>query len=194
MRQVEHSLTWGEPPEQVADKIASVRRRAALAGRTVRFGIRPHFIVHETEEAAWAAADGSIAHVSDAQIEQAQKRFLQQMDSVGQRRMSELHGGRRDRLRVAPNLWAGIGLVRSGAGTALVGSPENVVARIREYQALGIETIVGAGYPHLESAYETAELLFLLLGIGRYGAGKLDTQINEFAVSGGAVPRRQVAV
>ncbi len=82
-------------------------------------------------------------------------------DSVGQRRMTALHGGgRRDKLEIAPNLWAGIGLVRRGAGTALVGDPQTVAARLREYQALGIDTIIASGYPHLEEAYKVAELLF----------------------------------
>jgi alkanesulfonate monooxygenase len=77
--------------------------------------------------------------------------------------MAALHGGRRDRLEVSPNLWAGVGLVRGGAGTALVGSPEEVAARIAEYAALGVETFIFSGYPHLEEAYRVAELLFPLL-------------------------------
>jgi alkanesulfonate monooxygenase len=82
------------------------------------------------------------------------------MDSVGQRRMAKLHGGRRDRLEISPNLWAGVGLVRGGAGTALVGDPQTVAARIAEYQALGVDTIILSGYPHLEEAYRFAELVF----------------------------------
>jgi alkanesulfonate monooxygenase len=89
------------------------------------------------------------------------------MDSEGQRRMAALHGGSRDKLEVAPNLWAGVGLVRGGAGTALVGDPETVVARIREYEALGIGTFIFSGYPHLEESYRFAELVFPLLGKGR---------------------------
>jgi alkanesulfonate monooxygenase len=82
------------------------------------------------------------------------------MDSEGQRRMAAIHGGRRDRLEVAPNLWAGVGLVRGGAGTALVGDPQTVAARMHEYAALGIETFILSGYPHLEEAYRFAELVF----------------------------------
>jgi alkanesulfonate monooxygenase len=80
--------------------------------------------------------------------------------------MAALHGGRRDRLEVSPNLWAGVGLVRGGAGTALVGDPETVAARMREYADLGIETFILSGYPHLEESYRFAELVFPLLGKG----------------------------
>lgn len=159
-------LTWGEPPEAVAKKIADVRARAAARGRTVRFGIRLHAIVRETEAEAWAAADRLIAQVSEDDIARAMAAFAK-MDSEGQRRMTALHGGRRDRLEVAPNLWAGVGLVRGGAGTALVGDPEIVRARMQEYQDLGIDTFVMSGYPHLEEAQRFAELMFPLLGKDR---------------------------
>lgn len=161
----ESYLTWGEPPAQVAGKIARVRAATAARGRKVRFGIRLHFIVRETDAEAWKAADELISHLSDETIAAAQAAQTGQSDSVGQARMQALHQGRRDRLEVSPNLWAGVGLVRSGAGTALVGSPATVAARLREYQALGIDTVVGSGFPHLEEAYRVAELLFPELGI-----------------------------
>ncbi len=164
--QVDVYLTWGEPPAAVAEKIADLRARAARYGRTLRFGIRLHVIVRETSEAAWKAAEELISHVDDDVIARAQAAFSK-MDSEGQRRMSALHGGRRDKLEVSPNLWAGVGLVRGGAGTALVGDPETVAARMREYQELGIETFILSGYPHLEESYRFAELVFPLLGKGR---------------------------
>jgi alkanesulfonate monooxygenase len=180
--QVDHYLTWGEPVAQVAEKVAAARAKAAARGRTLRYGIRLHFIVRETEEEAWAAADRLISRITDEQIERAQARFLKEMDSVGQRRMAELHGGRRNRLVVAPNLWAGVGLVRGGAGTALVGTPHQVAERLREYQAVGIDTIIGSGYPHLEEAYRVAELLFPALGIEARN-GRIHRRIaNEFSV------------
>ncbi|PZU87692.1 MAG: alkanesulfonate monooxygenase, FMNH(2)-dependent [Shinella sp.] len=162
---VEKYLTWGEPPAQVAEKIAAVRKAAAAKGREVSFGIRLHFIVRETDDEAWAAADKLISKLSDETIAAAQEGFAKNSDSVGQARMVALHNGRRDKLEVSPNLWAGIGLVRSGAGTALVGSPKTVAARLREYQELGIDTIVASGYPHLEEAYTVAELLFPEIGL-----------------------------
>ena len=84
-------------------------------------------------------------------------------DSEGQRRMAALHDGRRDNLEIAPNLWAGVGLVRGGAGTALVGDGPTVAARVKEYADLGIDTFIFSGYPHLEEAHRFAELVMPLL-------------------------------
>jgi alkanesulfonate monooxygenase len=158
-RHMDVYLTWGEPPSAVAQKVADMRRRAGAVGRTLRFGIRLHVIVRETNKEAWAAADELIRYLDDDAILAAQKAFAR-FDSEGQRRMSALHGGRRDKLEVSPNLWAGVGLVRGGAGTALVGDPETVAERMKEYAALGIDTFILSGYPHLEEAYRVAELLF----------------------------------
>jgi len=159
-------LTWGEPPLAVAAKIADVRRRASERGRTVRFGIRLHVIVRPTRTAAWAAANELISHIDDSAIAAAQNSFAR-FDSEGQRRMAALHGGKRDQLEVSPDLWAGVGLVRGGAGTALVGDAETVARRLHEYRELGVETFILSGYPHLEEAYRTAELLFPLLSLER---------------------------
>ena len=166
--QVDAYLTWGEPPAEVAKKLADVRERAARRGRTLRYGIRLHVIVRETNEQAWAAADELISHVDDNTVQQAQAAFAR-MDSEGQRRMAALHAGgtkrSREHLEISPNLWAGVGLVRGGAGTALVGDPQTVADRIEEYAQLGIDTFVLSGYPHLEEAYRFAELVFPLLPI-----------------------------
>jgi alkanesulfonate monooxygenase len=165
---IDKYLTWGEPPAQVAEKIAPVAALAAERGRQMAFGIRLHVIVRETNEQAWKAAEDLIVHVSDETVANAQSIFAR-MDSVGQKRMIELHGGRRDKLEISPNLWAGVGLVRGGAGTALVGDPQTVAARMKEYIALGIDTFIMSGYPHLEEAYRFAELVFPLLPLRQRG-------------------------
>ena len=163
---IDKYLTWGEPPAAVAEKIATVRAAAARAGREVTFGIRLHAIVRETDAEAWAAADKLISHLDDETIASAQKVFAR-MDSVGQARMSQLHGGRRDKLEISPNLWAGVGLVRGGAGTALVGSPETVAERMREYQVAGVDTFIMSGYPHLEEAWRFGEMVLPLLPLDK---------------------------
>ena len=183
--QVDAYLTWGEPPAEVARKIADVRNRAARKGRTVEFGIRLHVIVRETEEAAWKAAEELISRVDDETVIRAQAAFAR-MDSEGQRRMAALHAGgaRRSRaeLEISPNLWAGVGLVRGGAGTALVGDPQTVAARIEEYAALGLDKFILSGYPHLEEAYRFAELVFPLLSRkvqSRLAGGSLSGPFGE---------------
>jgi alkanesulfonate monooxygenase len=149
-------LTWGEPPAQVAEKLDRVRDAAARAGRTLRFGIRLHVITRDTAEEAWAEADRLLAGLDPEQIARAQE-VQRASQSEGQRRMTELHGGRTDALEISPNLWAGVGLVRGGAGTALVGSHQEVADRIAEYHDLGIEEFIFSGYPHLEEAYRVGE-------------------------------------
>ena len=149
-------LTWGEPPDAVAEKIAWIRSLAREEGRTLRFGIRLHVIPRDTAAEAWAEADRLLSRIGDDTVDGIQQ-GLRRSESDGQRRMLELHRGTRDDLEVAPNLWAGVGLVRGGAGTALVGSHTEVADRIEEYHRLGIDEFVLSGYPHLETAYWFAE-------------------------------------
>ncbi|QCT20770.1 FMNH2-dependent alkanesulfonate monooxygenase [Jejubacter calystegiae] len=188
--QVDCYLTWGEPPEQVREKIAQVREQAAAHGRQVRFGIRLHVIVRETNDEAWQAAERLISRLDDDTIGRAQAAFARS-DSVGQQRMAALHGGQRDRLEISPNLWAGVGLVRGGAGTALVGDGPTVAARIQEYADLGIDSFILSGYPHLEEAYRAGELLFPHLDIARPQADEAP-QIQPFGetVANDFVPAR----
>ncbi|UUY05403.1 LLM class flavin-dependent oxidoreductase [Svornostia abyssi] len=145
-------LTWGEPPAQVAEKLSWIRRLAAAEGRTIRFGIRLHVIARDTAEQAWAEARRLLSGLDPKLIADVQA-GLARSESVGQKRMLALHGGSTDELEIYPNLWAGVGLVRGGAGTALVGSHAEVADRIAEYHGLGIDEFVLSGHPHLEEAY-----------------------------------------
>jgi alkanesulfonate monooxygenase len=148
-------LAWGEPPTMVAERLDRMRALAAAAGRTLRFGIRFHVIARPTADAAWAAADALLAGISDAAKAAAAADFAA-TQSVGQRRQAELAAGaatREGRMEIHPNVWAGIGLVRGGVGTALVGSYQEVADRIVEYHQLGFDAFILSGYPHLEEAY-----------------------------------------
>ncbi len=136
-----------------------MRSRAQALGRRIKFGLRVQIIVRETAEEAWAAARKLIQYVSEEDVREAQA-MLDRFDSVGQRRMTQLVRDNRHKPEVSPNLWAGIGQVRGGVGTALVGSPDEVAERLKEYAALGIDTFILSGYPHLEEAYRISELLF----------------------------------
>jgi alkanesulfonate monooxygenase len=149
-------LTWGDPPPALEPHLDRVREMAAAEERELRIGIRMHVIARDTAEQAWAAADALIADADDATIAAAQER-LSRAAAVGQQRMAKLHGGRRDQLQVYPNLWAGVGLLRGGAGTALVGSHEQIADLMSEYHELGVSEFILSGYPHVEEAYAFGE-------------------------------------
>jgi alkanesulfonate monooxygenase len=151
-KHVDVYLTWGEPPDAVAAKIESVRAAAADQGRTLRFGIRLHVIARDTADQAWAEAHRLLDALDPADIAEAQ-RGLVRSQSEGQQRMIALHGGNPDDLEIHPNLWAGVGLVRGGAGTAMVGSHEQVADLMEQYHRIGIDEFILSGQPHLEEAY-----------------------------------------
>ncbi|MGK5683749.1 LLM class flavin-dependent oxidoreductase [Actinoplanes sp. URMC 104] len=149
-------LTWGEPPSAVAEKIERVRVLADKQGRELRYGIRLHTIARDTAEEAWAEAGKLLEGISEEQIRRVQD-GLRRSESEGQKRMLALNGGTKDGLEIYPNLWAGVGLVRGGAGTALVGSHRQIADLIEEYASAGISEFVLSGYPHLEEAYRFGE-------------------------------------
>lgn len=161
-------LTWGEPPAAVAEKIARVKAEAAVHGRRLRFGVRLHVISRDTSAQAWAEAQRLLDDMNPDDIALAQA-GLAASESEGQRRMRELHGSARIHdgdartLEIHPGLWSGVGLVRGGAGTSLVGSHAEVAALIEEYQAAGVDEFVLSGVPHLEEAYWFGEGVLPLL-------------------------------
>ncbi|MFC8454463.1 LLM class flavin-dependent oxidoreductase [Kitasatospora sp. NPDC057223] len=157
-RHADVQMLWGETPAAIGERIGRLRALAGAQGRTLRYGLRLHVIARDTAAEAWAEADRILAGLDPAAVRATQERFAA-MDSVGQSRMAALHGGSTDAaaLEVSPNLWAGIGLVREGAGTALVGSHDEVAERLAEYRALGIDEFVLSGYPHLEEAFRVGE-------------------------------------
>lgn len=151
-------LTWGEPPAQAGEKIAAVREIAAARGRTLRYGVRLHVIARPTAEQAWQIADDLVAGLDPDLIAQRRAAFAAS-GSEGQRRQHALIGGGTSRtdLEIHPGLWAGAGLVRGGAGTALVGDYDDVADLIDQYRRVGFTEFVLSGYPHLEEAYWFAE-------------------------------------
>jgi alkanesulfonate monooxygenase len=151
-RYVDVYLSWGEPPALLREKLDTLATLAAAEGRNLRLGIRLHVVCRDSAKEAWREAERLLEGIDPATIARVQER-LARSESEGQRRMMALHNGSASSLEVAPNLWAGVGLARGGAGTALVGSHEEVAERITEYAALGISEFVLSGYPHLEEAY-----------------------------------------
>lgn len=155
-RHVDVYLMWGEPPSMIAPRIARMRQMAADQGRKLTFGIRLHTITRDHADDAWKETQRFLDLVDDNRMAESQDQFAR-TTSIGQQRMASLHKGSKDNLTIAPNLWAGYGLVRSGAATALVGNHSEVADRIEEYHSLGIDEFILSGHPHIEEAYWVGE-------------------------------------
>lgn len=161
-------LTWGEPPDQVAEKIDRVRAAAARHGRTLRFGVRLHTVARPTAAQAWQRAAELIAGLSADEVRRAHERYLAS-GSEGQRRMAALTSGElvdARSLEVHPGLWAGPSLLRDGAGTAATGSYEQVAAVFEEYARVGVTEFVLSGYPQADEIRHVGEgVLPLFAGV-----------------------------
>ncbi|WP_044463126.1 LLM class flavin-dependent oxidoreductase [Pseudomonas sp. MRSN 12121] len=162
-------LMWCEPPAMIAERILRMRELAAACGRSLRFGLRLHIFAAATDDAAWAHVERLLEEIPKEAIDRAQVQMAA-YESVGQSRQTDLVKGRgrgARELEVSANLWAGVGLVRGGAGTALVGSYQQVAERIEEYHQLGGDCFILSGFPHLEEAIHLgAELLPQLRRLG----------------------------
>ncbi len=155
-------LMWPDTMDGIAALLADMRQRAARHGRTLRFGYRVHVVVRETEALAHAAAQHLIANI-DPEVGDAIRDRSLDSGSVGVRAQAALRNAADLEGFVEPHLWTGIGRARSGCGAAIVGDPGQVAAKIRGYQALGIETFILSGYPHLAECERFAALVMPLL-------------------------------
>jgi alkanesulfonate monooxygenase len=146
-------LQWGEPADLVKGQIQKVTKKAADYGRSLEFGIRIHVIVRPTEEEAWQAAERLIGQI-DPEVENRMNNYYKEADSIAQKRMNDLVKGD---YRFGKYKWAGIGKVRKGAGTAIVGTPEQVKQGLQEYIDIGVKHFIRSGFPHLEEAVHFGE-------------------------------------
>ena len=142
-------LMWPDTLPAVDALVADMRARADRHGRSLRFGYRSHVIVRETEAEARHAAARLVSRLDDDTGEEIRQRSLDTA-SVGVRRQAELRGAAGDEGFVEDNLWTGVGRARSGCGAAIVGDPDQVLAKLDAYRELGIEAFVLSGYPHLD--------------------------------------------
>ena len=151
-------LMWPDTFDAVAAVVDDMRARADRHGRELRFGYRVHVVVRETEDEARAAAAHLVAGLDDEAGARIRARSLDST-SVGVRRQGELRDAADLDGFVEPNLWTGIGRARSGCGAAIVGDPDQVVAKLEAYRTLGIDAFILSGYPHLDECRRVAELV-----------------------------------
>lgn len=157
-READVYLMWPDTLDQVRALIADMRQRASLHGRTLRFGYRVHVVVRETEHEAREAAEHLVAAIDDEEGARIRARSLDS-ESTGVRRQAELRSGATTDGFVEDNLWTGIGRARSGCGAAIVGDPDQVLAKINAYRDAGIDAFIFSGYPHEREAENFARLV-----------------------------------
>jgi alkanesulfonate monooxygenase len=141
-------LMWPETEERIAETMRSMSEQAARYGRQIDFGFRTHVIVRETETEARAAAERLISQLDLAKGAEIKARSLDS-HSAGVKRQDELRAQSRD-LYIEEHLWSGIGLARSGCASAIVGNPDQVLAKLQRYMELGMRAFILSGYPHLD--------------------------------------------
>jgi len=140
-------LTWPDRVDAVGETVAEMRALAAGHGRSIVCGLRVHVVVRETEAKARAAAERLVSRLDDDVGAEIRAKSLDSA-SVGVQRQAELRNAASDDGYAEANLWTGVGRARSGAGAAIVGDPDQVLAKLRAYQAAGIGAFILSGYPH----------------------------------------------
>lgn len=151
-------LMWPETEEKLGELMKNISEKASKYNRTVQFGLRVHVIVRETEEEARSYADKLLSKLDFSLGENIRNRS-QDAKSLGVARQSKMREGADKKYYVEPNLWTGIGLARSGCGAAIVGSPDQVINKIKKYQKMGIRCFIFSGYPHLQECKIFARLV-----------------------------------
>jgi alkanesulfonate monooxygenase len=159
-------LMWPETEQMMADTIRSISKQAAAHGRTIDFGLRIHMIVRETESEARAAADRLISRL-DPEVGLEIKKRAAHYVSAGVARQDELRQSAKD-LYIEPNVWSGVGLARSGCGSAIVGDPDQVYAKIQRYIDMGFRSFIFSGYPHIQECELFAKLVLPRLQTCRF--------------------------
>jgi alkanesulfonate monooxygenase len=142
-------LMWPEPKEQLAQRMRDVNAVAEKYGRTLDYGLRVHMIVRDTEAEAKEYAEHLVSKLDDDYGKLIRDRAH---DSIS---LGVAHQAKARELAdkfgyVEPNMWTGVGRARSGCGAALVGSTDQVLSKIEEYQEMGIRAFIFSGYPHID--------------------------------------------
>ncbi len=149
-------LTWPDTVASVSSTVEEMQNRAAAYDRELICGLRTHVIVRETEDDARAAADRLISRLDDEAGAAIRGRSLDSA-SVGVQRQAALRESATGDGYAEDHLWTGIGRARSGAGAAIVGDPDQVLAKLQAYEEAGIGAFILSGYPHREECDLFAE-------------------------------------
>ncbi len=157
-------LIWGEPMDMIQKRVARMNELSLEFGRQISYGLRTHVVVRETEAEAMVAAERMISKINPQVRENFVKSYAK-VDSTGQGNQIKMLESalQRGDLMIEPNLWAGVGMARSGVGVAIVGDPKQVAAKIQSYVDIGISNFIFSGYPHLDECRRFGEMVLPLV-------------------------------
>ena len=140
-------LMWPETEKKLQELMNNMTNKALEYDRTVQFGLRVHVIVRETEQEARDYAKNLLSKL-DLDLGKDIRNRAQDSASLGVARQAMLREEADNQHYVEPHLWTGIGLARSGCGAAIVGDPDQVLAKLERYMEMGIRSFILSGYPH----------------------------------------------
>ena len=140
-------LMWPETKTKLQGLMDVMTKKASDYDRKVQFGLRVHVIVRETEKEARDYAENLLSKL-DVSLGTDIRNRSQDSNSLGVARQLQLREEADKKYYVEPNLWTGIGLARSGCGAAIVGNPDQVVEKLKNYMEMGIRSFILSGYPH----------------------------------------------
>lgn len=155
-------LMWPEKKEELAERMKAVNAVAERYGRTLDYGLRVHVIVRDTEAEAREYADYIVSQLDDEEGRAIRERALD-ATSLGVAHQAKNRDVADDHGYIEPNLWTGVGRARSGCGAALVGSTDQVMSKLEEYQKMGMRAFILSGYPHLDEAQHFGEKVLPLM-------------------------------
>lgn len=151
-------LMWPEPKDQLAERMKAVHQVAEKYDRTLDYGLRVHMIVRDTEAEAREYAEYIVSKLDDEHGKAIRERALDST-SLGvshqakNRDLADMEGF------IEPHLWTGVGRARSGCGAALVGSADQVLSEIENYQKMGMRAFIFSGYPHIDECKHFGKLV-----------------------------------
>jgi alkanesulfonate monooxygenase len=151
-------LMWPESEEKLKHLMSKMTQKSNFYNRSVQFGLRVHVVVRETENEARKYADGLLSKL-DLKLGEDIRNRAQDSKSLGVARQIQLRKESDNEFYIEPNLWTGIGLARSGCGAAIVGDPDQVIAKLKRYVDIGINSFILSGYPHRQECEIFAKLV-----------------------------------
>lgn len=185
VRRAEYSVFWGETPEQVAGRVADMNAQCARAGRArpLKYVTRFQIFARESEAEAFEAAEEVMSRI-DPEVLAHRGKVIASFESRGTKEQQ----ARTKEEMVGPNLWAGMGRIRSGSAVAIVGSYAQCARKIIEIERAGVDMLILSGFPLHEECEIVGRRVIPLVREMERDLGLIREEDEAFLSPGRAVP------